>query len=898
MDEIETKLNQLSKQLDEEKWTRAALSSYTITYFKDLDSIIDDSIKNDYAMQLKTLCDDHLIHTSNSVIAMYITGILSLHFQLIDDSIITKLIEIFNNHKLPIVEGICEKMLTFGEQKLALRTLAYCYAQSNNDEKKYEVWERLIKIDYEEADIVKNIAERKKEEGRIDEAIDYYKKALYRYINQKAFSHVKELWIKLLALDFDDTNFFLNTEKKVTVAFDTDKSSQLLFDFYNSAREAEKWDLCIIILKKIVDYTPKDTDVRKQLVECYKRKYADHSKVESYIEKSELNKDWRNIHEAILDFEKHISFDSGAFVFHRTWGIGVIGSIENDTLKINFATKRNHPMSLDMAVTALICLPKSHIWVLKSVISKDRLKERVKSDPRWAVKTVISSFNNAASLKQIKSELVPAILTQSEWNTWSKEAKNILDKDPDFGNLPDQTDVFTVRDVPITIEEKLYNHFKSNTKFYARLKVMREFIKECKPDSDYFNDMYTYFTSYLKEINQPNDINISAYVLVREIVKEYPYLNPGLHNHFKDILKDKEQLVSIFDKIEENEIRKSFIQFVKEFSDWAIIYTQLFPKCLYKSILDDLNSHGESDLITKMFNEIVVNFREDRMAFIWLMKNLSEYKDFCDVTEETFVINCIQLLSVIYKELDNRFNVSENRKLAQQIETILFKDGRLEAIIKESPVEKLSKIYSLVNEIKGLSLSLKHEVRRMISESHPKFKFGDEQIKSLSARDIISRTLLVLRRSHQAKSRELKFIIEVEIPNNSKEIGEALELGDLKENAEYKAAKEKQTILNATASKLQEDLEKAHVFEKDEINTNQVGFGIKVTLHNNLNKKDEVYTILGPWESDPNENIISYLSPFGKNLIGAKVGDKLQFEINDIKHDYKVKSIEAYDNID
>ena len=535
---------------------------------------------------------------------------------------------------------------------------------------------------------------------------------------------------------------------------------------------------------------------------------------------------------------------------------------------------------------------------IKSVIDKKRLHDRVKSDPHWALKTVISSFNNQASLKQIKTELVPSILTPTEWNTWSKEAKNILDRDSEFGNLPDQTDVFTVRDTPITVEEKLYNNFKANPKFYSRVKVMREFLKECQPDSEYFNEMYTYFTSYLKEIDRPNDINVSAYILIREIVKEYPYLNPGIDKHFKDIFKDKNRLVSVFERIEDAEIRKSFIRFVKEFSDWPIIYMKLFPKCLNRSILEDLAAQNRSDCISQMFEEIASNFREDRTAFIWLMKNAEEYKDLCKIQEETFVINAIQLLSTLYKEMDNRYNVSENRKLAQQIESILFKEGRLEKTVQKISSDKLSKIYSLVNEIKGLSLALKQDVRRMISETHPEFQFGDEQSKTLSARDIISRSLLVLQRSHQAKSRELKYIIDVEIPNNSKEIGEALELGDLKENAEYKAAKEKQAILNATASKLQEDLEKAYIFKKEEINTSQIGFGTQVTLQNLLTQKDESFTILGPWESDPNENIISYLSPFGKNLIGAKPGDTLEFEINEIPYKYKVKKIAACDNID
>ena len=501
-------------------------------------------------------------------------------------------------------------------------------------------------------------------------------------------------------------------------------------------------------------------------------------------------------------------------------------------------------------------------------------------------------------MKQIKAELVPSILSPAEWNTWSKEAKNILDRDSEFGNLPDQTDVFTVRETPITVEEKLYNNFKANPKFYSRVKVIREFLKECEPDSEYFNEMYTYFTSYLKEIDRPNDINVSAYILIREIVKEYPYLNPGIDKHFKDIFKDKNRLVSVFERIEDTEIRKSFIRFVKEFPDWPTIYMKLFPKCLNRSVLEDLAAQNRSDCISQTFEEIASNFREDRTAFIWLMKNAGEYKDLCKIQEETFIINAIQLLSTLYKEMDNRYNVSENRKLAQQIETILFKEGRLKKTVQKISSDKLSKIYSLINEIKGLSLGLKQDVRRMIAEAHPEFQFGDEQSKTLSARDIISRSLLVLQRSHQAKSRELKYIIDVEIPNNSKEIGEALELGDLKENAEYKAAKEKQTILNATASKLQEDLEKAYIFKKEEINTSQIGFGTETTLHNLLTKKDEVYTILGPWESDPNENIISYLSPFGKNLIGAKPGDTLEFEINEIPYKYKVKKIEACEDID
>ena len=64
--------------------------------------------------------------------------------------------------------------------------------------RKYAAWERLIKIDYEEADIVMHIAEKKEEEGNIPEAIEYYKKAIYRFINKKLFTQVRDIWHKLL----------------------------------------------------------------------------------------------------------------------------------------------------------------------------------------------------------------------------------------------------------------------------------------------------------------------------------------------------------------------------------------------------------------------------------------------------------------------------------------------------------------------------------------------------------------------------------------------------------------------------------------------------------------------------------------------------------------------------
>ncbi|MBR4179295.1 MAG: GreA/GreB family elongation factor, partial [Treponema sp.] len=70
-----------------------------------------------------------------------------------------------------------------------------------------------------------------------------------------------------------------------------------------------------------------------------------------------------------------------------------------------------------------------------------------------------------------------------------------------------------------------------------------------------------------------------------------------------------------------------------------------------------------------------------------------------------------------------------------------------------------------------------------------------------------------------------------------------------------------------------------------------VSFATVVTLQNNETGKDEVYTILGPWESDPDNNIISYMSPFGNAIMERKAGETFTFVVNEHEYNYTVKEI-------
>jgi transcription elongation factor GreA len=138
---------------------------------------------------------------------------------------------------------------------------------------------------------------------------------------------------------------------------------------------------------------------------------------------------------------------------------------------------------------------------------------------------------------------------------------------------------------------------------------------------------------------------------------------------------------------------------------------------------------------------------------------------------------------------------------------------------------------------------------------------------------------------------ELQKLKTVERQAASKAIAEAREKGDLRENAEYDAAKEAQGLLEAKIQKLEADLANARVMDQDTIDTSKVSVLTKVTVTNLTNKKQMTYFLVSEKEADLKVGKISVTSPIGKGLLGKKVGEvanvnvpagTLQFKIENI----------------
>ncbi|ESP62457.1 Transcription elongation factor GreA [Smithella sp. ME-1] len=139
--------------------------------------------------------------------------------------------------------------------------------------------------------------------------------------------------------------------------------------------------------------------------------------------------------------------------------------------------------------------------------------------------------------------------------------------------------------------------------------------------------------------------------------------------------------------------------------------------------------------------------------------------------------------------------------------------------------------------------------------------------------------------------KDLETIKNVSIPENVRDIEVARAHGDISENAEYSAAKERQSFLYGRVQELEHQLAMSNIINLKELTTEKVVFGCYVSLEDIDNGETIKYQLLGPYESDINQNKISVTSPIGKALIGKKIGNEItvqtpggtrNFEITDI----------------
>lgn len=147
------------------------------------------------------------------------------------------------------------------------------------------------------------------------------------------------------------------------------------------------------------------------------------------------------------------------------------------------------------------------------------------------------------------------------------------------------------------------------------------------------------------------------------------------------------------------------------------------------------------------------------------------------------------------------------------------------------------------------------------------------------------------REGYQKLQEEFERLLKVERPKNIQAIAEARAHGDLSENAEYHAAKEKQSFMEGRIQELKAKLALAEIIDPSKINQSKAAFGAKVKVLDSAADEEYIFMLVGPDEADVKSGKISISSPVGRALIGKEVGDTAMIKAPARTMEYEILEI-------
>jgi transcription elongation factor GreA len=136
----------------------------------------------------------------------------------------------------------------------------------------------------------------------------------------------------------------------------------------------------------------------------------------------------------------------------------------------------------------------------------------------------------------------------------------------------------------------------------------------------------------------------------------------------------------------------------------------------------------------------------------------------------------------------------------------------------------------------------------------------------------------ITKQGYEKLKSQIENLKNIERPNIIKQIAVARELGDLRENAEYQTAKDRQGFIEAQISDLEDKFLRAEIVDISNEKSTKIKFGATVTLENTTNNKRFAYKIVSEFESDIDSGLISNVSPVARALIGKEAGDEVEIK--------------------
>jgi transcription elongation factor GreA-like protein/transcription elongation GreA/GreB family factor len=625
------------------------------------------------------------------------------------------------------------------------------------------------------------------------------------------------------------------------------------------------------VLKLIIDIETSNHEHLAELAYNYlKKRYSDHQYFNDKIRLIGL-RGKEKFQGAISNYELLSHMDKGKYVFHTGgWGVGEIVDVslvrEQLTLEFDYVPgKKELPFAT--AFKTLIPIPDDHFLALRFG-SPDLLEKKAKENPVDIIRMLLRDLGPKTAA-EIKDELCDLVIPAAEWTRWWQTTRGKIKKDTMIATPEDIREPFHLRKSELSHEERLQQILESKPDANALIQTVYTFLRDF-PEMLKNNDFKAMLLSKMTEVLSYKEISPAQELQIHFFLQDLSHAkdNPAI----TELVKRFESIEKMINTVEVLSFKKRLLMEArKNREDWKESFLHLLFKVeqgpLRDYILSELIAVKADEELKQKFQDLYTHPSKYPEAFMWYFQKLQTQPSI-PFSDKEGKIRFFEGLLILLSHIENN---PEQREMVKKIHTLL-SAGRF-AIVRQMMQSLLaSKSHSLSDHDQKIFHSLAEVAHPSISKPRRK--------QDASAKEE-TQTIWTTHEGYLKLQQRIQHIATVETVENAKEIETARAHGDLRENAEFKAALEKRDRLQSELKSLSEQLKCARVLTKEDINTKEVDIGTVVECQNKKGQKI-TYTLLGPWDADPDKNILSFQSKLAQTMKGKTVGDKLSIQNDEL----------------
>lgn len=542
--------------------------------------------------------------------------------------------------------------------------------------------------------------------------------------------------------------------------------------------------------------------------------------------------------------EKWIPFEVGRCFFMPGRGAGKVleTNFALDAVRLDFENAKGVSVPIGVAAKSLQPLPEGH-FLREKLSDPGRLSAEVAADPAGTVRRLVDSLGKTVTLTELK-EAIKGLVPEESWSSWWTSAR----KDPRIvvhGSGKNATVEFTAS--AGAADTSLLSKFEKAT-LADRLDLFRKNHKRSPDLAAAMAKALAAEAEKLEETDPARAFEIAS--LVGKV--------PGLELAVAVERHVLSRPLALLPQLGDRTMRERALELVLEQRPEeapGILYDWFFKEEDGRTIewMDRALAARAPEMREKTLAKLLSSPRVGPRAFVWFAQKAAQ--------DETFRS---RLTAQVMGRLLDAVSWDELGTMRSKVREMFDRTGLAAAwLVRQATVEDAR---AFLEALARHNLLPKLQRDGLLAAAEMRFP----ELRK-SADDVF----FVTPEAIDAKRHELERILKVEIPENTKGIALAAAEGDLTENFEYKARRDRQQLLSARAGKLQEELSRARPIDPAAIDGTEVRPGARVTLSGAFGDKSVV--LLGPWDSRPVEGVYSYLSDAGKALLGKGIGESVDF---------------------